>query len=164
MSPIQVVKPSRLSRAVWVTLIAGLTAVAVAENVTVKTEVNVKSDQNPFADPVETVASDTQLEVLGRDNGWIRVRTPTGKQGFISEGDLPPNASLASVQGNGQASAVSNDAALRGLQEDAEKYAHDKNWNTAGVEQMIAWGKSVSDNDLIAFGKAGHVGPAKFRR
>ncbi|HZL34833.1 MAG TPA: SH3 domain-containing protein [Tepidisphaeraceae bacterium] len=156
-------RPRRLRGAILVAVIAGLTAVGVAEQVIVNQDVNVKSDKNPFADPVETVGADTKLEVLGRDSGWIRVRTPGGNVGFISEDDLPPNLNLASVQGNGQASTLSNDAAIRGLQDDAEKYAKGKNLSTAGVEQMIAWGKKVTDNDLIAFGKAGHVGPRKFR-
>ena len=164
MSQIKQARPRGFRRAMLAMAIAGLAAVAVAEQVIVKTEVNVKSDKNPFADPVETVPDSTKLDVLGRDSGWIRVRTPSGKEGFISEDDLPPNVNLASVQGGGQASAVSNDAALRGLQDDTEKYAKGKNYNTAGVERMVAVGKSVSDNDLIAFGKAGHVGPKKYRR
>ncbi len=156
-------KSRRLRHILLAAVIAGVGLVAVADDVVVKTEVNVKSDTNPFADAVETVGSDTKLTVLSRKDGWIRVRTPSGKEGFISEGDLPSNSTLASVQGNGQTNGVSNDAALRGLQDDAEGYAKSKNWNTAGVEQMIKLGNSITDNDLVAFGQAGHVGPKKFR-
>ena len=157
-------KSRSLRRWAVTAVVASLAVGALAEQVIVKSDVAVKSDKNPFADAVETVGSDTKLEVLAHDNGWLRVRTPGGKEGFISEGDLPPNTSLAGVQGNGQAGQVSNDAALRGLQDDAEAYAKSKSFNTAGVEQMIAWGKTISDADVVAFANAGHVGPAKYRK
>jgi uncharacterized protein YjfI (DUF2170 family) len=154
----------RMQRVLITAIVAGLGVVAMANQVIVRTEVNVKSDTNDFADAVETVGANTKLEVLSQKDGWLRVRTPSGKEGYISEGDLPANSTLASVQGNGQTNTVSNDAALRGLEDDAESYAKTKNWNTDGVKQMIALGSSVTSNDLIAFGKAGHVGPKKYRQ
>ncbi len=156
-------KSRKMPRLMVLAVVAGLTAVTVAEQAIVKSEVNIKADKNPFADAVETVPSDTQLQVLSHDGDWLKVRTPSGKEGYISEADLPPKADLASIQGTGGSSGPSNDAALRGLQDDAEHYAKGHNYSTAGVEQMIAWGRSISDNDLKAFADAGHVGPKKYR-
>ena len=157
-------KSRKLWRVVAVSLVGGLGIVAMAKEVIVKTEVNVKSDTNAFADPVETVGSDTKLQVLSEKDGWLRVRTPSGKEGFISEGDLPSNSTLASVQGNGQTNGVSNDAAMRGLNEDAEKYAKSKNFDPTAANQLIKMEDAITDNDLVAFGKSGHVGPKKFRQ
>ena len=142
----------------------GMAAVGVAEQVMITQDVDVKSDKNPLADPVETVGSNTQLEVLSRDGGWLRVRTPAGKEGFISQDDLPSNVNVAGLSGNANSGGIDTAAAGKGLQDDAEKYAKTKNLNTAPLDQMIAWGKSVSDKDLREFDQAGHVGPAKFRK
>jgi len=158
----------RFRRFALVGVLAGLGAVEVGTKYIVKTDVNVKTATNPFAAPVETVPSDTVLEVLvkltGADSGWLRVRAPDGEEGFISESDLPPRADLAAVQGSGGASQLASDAALRGLQDDATHYGKSKNYNIAAVLHMLELGQSITDNDLISFGKAGHIGPKNFRQ
>jgi hypothetical protein len=164
MNPIGKRVPRRVRHVILAAVIAGLSAVAVAEQVVVKTDVDVRADKNPLADAVESVPTETKLEVLGREGGWVKVRTPGGKEGYVAQDDLPANTNLAGAQGNAVASDVDASAAGRGLQEDTEKYAAAKNLNKAGVNQMLAWNKAVSSNDLKAFAAAGHVGAAKYRK
>jgi hypothetical protein len=151
-------------RGVLVAVIAGLAAVAAAEQVVVHQDVDVKSEKNPLADPVESVSSNTQLEILSRDGGWVRVRTPSGKEGFLSSDELASNVGVGDLSGSGDVRGVSAAAAGRGLQDDAEKYAGAKHLSTKGVNTMIAWGNAVTAKDLRDFAKAGNVGPKKYRR
>ena len=156
--------PRRRRRVMAGLLAAGLAAVAVAAPVTVQQDVDVKSDKNPLADPVETVSSGGTLEKLSVDGSWVRVRTAAGKEGYVSADELPGSTDVSNVSGNTAVSGSVAAAAGRGLQQDAEKYAASKNLNKAGVNQMIAWGNAVKDRDLRDFAKAGHVGPSKFRK
>jgi hypothetical protein len=158
--------PGLKSRSVRRVIAAAAIAVLAlaADEVIVKKDVNLKADKSHFAEKVEAISSDTKLQVISRDEHWLRVRAPDGKEGFLAASDLPPKADLASVKAGGQGTTLSNDAALRGLQDDAESYAKNNNYTTDGVEQMIAWGKQISEDDLQAFAAEGHVGPASFRR
>ena len=61
--------------------------------------------------------------MLAHDGGWVRVRTPAGKEGFISQDDLPANTNLAAVSGSGKTSGADASLAGRGLEEDTAKYA-----------------------------------------
>jgi hypothetical protein len=145
-------------------VLMGAAAVAAAEQVVVHQDVDIKGDKNPLADPVETVSTDSKLEVLSRDGGWVRVRTPSGKEGYVSQDDLASNVNVGDLSGNGDVRGMSTAAAGRGLEEDTEHYAAQRHLSKAGVDLMIKWGNAVTAKDLRAFAKAGNVGPGKYRK
>lgn len=163
MIRIQYVTTNRLHRGVIAAVIAGATAFAVAEQVTVHRDIDVVADKNPLADTVETVPTDTKLDVVNRDGSWVRVRTPAGKEGYVTADDVAGVTSLSGATGNTNVNGLNVTAASKGLKDDAEKYARQKNLKTDGVNTMYAWGDSVSKKDLRDFAKAGHVGNSKFR-
>jgi len=164
MKRISGAKAPRFRRGVLIAVVAGLTAIATAEQVVVHQDVDVKSDKNPLADPVESVTANTQLQVLSRDGGWVRVKTPDGKEGFVSQDDLASNTDVTGLSGSGNVNGVSSAAAGRGLQDDTEHYAGQKHMSTEGVNLMIRWGNEVSARDLREFAKAGNVGLRKYRK
>src|SRR5437764_15444238 len=149
----------RCRRGILVAALVGFAAVAAAEQVVVHQEVDVKTEKNPLADPVETVTTNTQLQVLSREGGWIRVKTPNGKEGYVSQDDLASNTDVSGLSGNSDVRGMSSAAAGRGLTEDTEKYAGQKRFSTTGVNTMIKWGNAVSSKELRDFAKAGNVGP-----
>src|SRR5579871_5281480 len=57
---------------------------------------DVREGPGLLFDPVETVARSAKLQELERtDDGWIKVQTPAGKQGYVFKGsvaDKPPTA------------------------------------------------------------------------
>jgi hypothetical protein len=164
MNQLPILGSRRLRKALLVAVIGGLAAVAVAENVVMKNDVAVLSDKNPFASTVETVVPNSTLQILSRDGGWVRVRTASGKEGFISSDDLPANTNLSKVTGSGNATGADASLASRGLESDTENYARQKNLNPRDAQLMVDWGKLITRDDVVKFAQEGHVGPARFRK
>ncbi len=164
MSKLLSVPSRRLRKSLLVAVLGGLAAVAVAENVVVKNDVNVLADKNPFAGTVETVSNNTSLQILARDGGWVRVRTPGGKEGFISADDLPASTNLSGVQGTGSASGADASLASRGLDRETEQYAKLKNLSPADAQLMVDWGNLIRSDDVVRFAEQGHIGPAQYRK
>src|SRR6476646_7784703 len=57
---------------------------------------DVREGPGLLFDPVESVTKSAKLAELERtDDGWIKIRTPSGKEGYVfkgSVGDKPPSA------------------------------------------------------------------------
>lgn len=150
-------------RVMTAAVVAGLAIVAVADNnVTVKKVAYILADKDPLADPVETVETGTQLQVLERKNGWVNVKTPSGKVGFISQDDLPGNVNVSGLKGAGTGT-LSTSAASKGLQDDAASYSKDKKIDKEPLETLLGWGDAISSEDLKKFDKGGHVGSVTHR-
>lgn len=154
----------RLRRWVMAAVVAGLTAAAAGDSVIIKGSVDVLADKDPAGDTVETVPNNTKLEILDQKGGWVHVRTPSGKEGYITKDQLPSATNLASVSGSSVSSGADASLASRGLEPDTEAYARSKNMSPADAQQAKDWGDAVSRDDLKAFMKAGHVGPQKHRQ
>ena len=92
----------RVRQAIAVALL-GSCALVMADNIVVQRNVDVLSDKSPFSAPVETVNANASLVQIGKDGSFIHVRTPSGKEGWITEDDLPVKTTVSSVTGNGEA-------------------------------------------------------------
>jgi len=130
---------------------------------------DVREGPGLLFDPVESVAKSAKLAELERtDDGWIKVRTLSGKEGYVfrgSVGDKPPSGSnpltAMNMTSDAEAAQMSTGAAAKGLEPEAEKYAKNKNYNKAALDSVVALNKSVKGATWMQFCKDGHVGPAK---
>src|SRR5579862_9576518 len=103
MNESSVRKRNVLRRAVMAAVLAGVTMTASADQVTIHKALDVLADKNPFADPVESVASDTSLERLGTEGSWVKVKTPSGKIGYVTSDDIQSPLNLTGVAANNSA-------------------------------------------------------------
>jgi hypothetical protein len=164
MSKIFNSRSRRIRRCAIAVVMAGALVAVAAENpVKVPKDTDVFADKNQLSDTVETVPTGASLQPVGHEGGWVKVRTPSGKEGYVSEDDLAPIASLTGATGNTSVNGLTVTAASKGLQDDTEKYAQMKHFKTDNLNQMIIWGNDVSPKDVKDFAKSGKVGPAKYR-
>lgn len=143
-------------------------AVVVAEDLTVqRDQVDVRQGPGLLFDPVTTVGKNTRLQVLERtDDGWIKVQTPDGKQGYVFGESIKPAESgglFGGITSDAEASQMSTAAASKGLEPEAEQYAHSRSYSKASLDQVIAVNKSVKGQQWMKFCQDGKVGPAKPR-
>jgi uncharacterized protein YgiM (DUF1202 family) len=130
---------------------------------------DVREGPGLLFDPVESVNKSAKLQELERtDDGWIKVKTPSGKEGYVfnkSVGDKPPSGGNAltamNMTSDAEAAQMSTGAAAKGLEPEAEKYARNKNYNKAALDSVVALNKSVKGSTWMQFCKDGRVGPAK---
>ena len=130
---------------------------------------DVRDGPGLLFDPVESVAKSAKLQELERtDDGWIKVRTPSGKEGYVfkkSVGDKPPSAdgplTAMNMTSDAEAAQMSTGAAAKGLEPEAEKYAQNKNYSKAALDSVVALNKGVKGSKWMQFCKDGQVGPAK---
>ena len=125
----------------------------------------VVAEKSVDSDTVEAVALGTKLTVLEESDGWLRVRTATGKEGFIWRNQVKsakePNFfnKLGStiVGGDATASQTSAANAGRGMSEEARQYAAARGYNTAGPDKMLAL-RQACKPDVKKFAQDGRVG------
>ncbi|HEX4792200.1 MAG TPA: SH3 domain-containing protein [Humisphaera sp.] len=153
----------RLRRGVMAAVLATLAITASADQVTIHKALDVLADKNPFADSVESVPSETSLERLGTEGSWVKVKTPSGKIGYVTSDDIQSPLNLTGVAANNSADLAAASNAGRGLNDDSRDFAKQKNLTLNGLNAMVNTGKAVSRQDVREFGKAGNVGPAKYR-
>jgi len=157
-------RSKKFRRGVIAAVIASaMTAVAAEAPIKAPKDVDVVADKNPLSETVETIPSGTDFQPISRDGSWIKVRTPGGKEGYVSAEDVTPLASLTGASGSTSVNGLTVTNATKGLGPDTEKYAQMKNFKTDNLNQMITWGNDVSAKEVKDFAKGGHVGPAKYR-
>jgi len=130
---------------------------------------DVREGPGLLFDPVESVTKSAKLKELERtDDGWIKVQTPSGKEGYVfkgSVGDKPPSGgnplTAMNMTSDAEAAQMSTGAAAKGLEPEAEKYARNKNYNKAALDSVISLNKGVKGSTWMQFCKDGQVGPAK---
>src|SRR5258708_6332236 len=152
-------------RGILAALIASaVTAVAAEAPIKAPRDLDVVADKNPLSATVETVPSQTELQPLAHEGSWIKVRTPSGKEGYVSSDDVAQLASLSGATGDTSVNGLAVTSASKGLTDDTKKYADLKHFKTDNLNQMVAWGNDVSPKEVKDFAKGGHVGPAKYRK
>jgi len=169
----RVFKRGHRMRAAFMAIVIGSAAVVVAEDLYVQPEkLDVREGPGLLFDPVDTVNRNAKLQVLEKtDDGWIKVQTPGGKQGYVfgkSVGAKPaagpgPLAGL-NLTSNAEASEMSTGAASKGLEPEAEHYARSKNYSKASLDRVVALNKSVKGKQWLEFCQQGKVGPAKGKK
>jgi hypothetical protein len=149
-------------------LAGGGVALAAAEKVVVHVpELAIRPNTTAFGMPVETVKDSATLEVLSHENGgWLKVRTSSGKEGYVKEAaltarSLAPAKSFAA--GDAASSGTGAALATKGLEQDTVKYASTNRYNTTGVVKMIATHESITPEEFIRFEQEGRVGEAQKR-
>lgn len=112
-----------------------------------------------------TVNQNTKLQELERtDDGWVKVQTPDGKQGYVladAVGKSPAKALVAGNVGSNSGAEMGTSLAARGLEPEAENYSRSKSYDKAALNKVIALNKTVNDGQYWQFGKDGKVGPGK---
>jgi len=148
-------------------ILAGLAAIAISGGVVLGDQVLVQGrnvevveDMASDAATVELVAPGNKLEVIGKTGRWLKVRTPTGKTGFVPETMVKRNTSgfdLAAITGGPSASDMSAANAGRGLTEQAGTYARSRGYRTDGPDRLVALRQKYKA-DLKQFKAEGRVG------
>lgn len=153
---------------VWGIIICGLTAGVVAEDLFVQLgQVQVKSGRGQLFPSVDTVKRNDKLQVLERAaDGWIRVRTPSGKEGYVFQKTVGanPTAGQTSVGvSDTEAQNLAAPAASKGLEPESKQYASTKNYNPAALNRVTALNEPSDEkaNRWTAFCNDGKVGPAR---
>lgn len=150
-------------------VVASGAVLAIAEDLYVQPDhADVREGPGRLFDVTTTVNKSNKVSVLERtDDGWIKVQTPDGKQGYIFQKQLAatppagPGPFAFNVTSDAEASNMGTAAAGKGLEPDAESYARNKNYSKANLDAVIAMNKSVKGKDWMKFCEFGKVGPAK---
>jgi uncharacterized protein YgiM (DUF1202 family) len=150
--------------------VLGLSSAVGAETVYVKFgNAAIRSGQHSTDAVVAPVKQGDQLQVVGRENSWLKVSIG-GKQGYIHKNSIStePVQIQRGSSGNskyaGRGMSAEAGLAGRGLGPNAEKWAQGKNLNPSGLMRMLDQNKEIRFNSgdaLQQFVTAGHVGSAK---
>lgn len=165
-----------LSITVFLVLAAAASGV-YAESLWVTSEQTaLKAGRSISAATLAELNRGTQLTVLDYESRWYRVRTLDGQTGWVYRGkvsDTPPEQSgqpkgegggIGDLLGGLSGSSVEADAAdsarsIRGLSPEAEAYAKKTGTpqqSRKALDRVLSM--SVTENEVDAFLKAGHIG------
>jgi uncharacterized protein YgiM (DUF1202 family) len=112
-----------------------------------------------------TLNQNTKLQELERtDDGWVKVQTPDGKQGYVLADNVANAKAKALVigpVGSSSGAQMGTSLAARGLEPEAESYSRNKSYDKRALDNVIALNKKVNDAQYWKFGKDGKVGPGK---
>jgi uncharacterized protein YgiM (DUF1202 family) len=170
MKSLRLLSARRIRAVVLGAAIASGAALVLAEDLYVQPDrLDVREGPAVLFDPVDAVKKNDKVTVLERtDDGWIKIQTPSGKQGYVFQKELankPPAAPgpLAglSVTSDAEASQMGTGAAAKGLEPEAEQYAKSKNYSKVNLDKVIAMNKAVKGKDWMQFCQNGQVGPGK---
>jgi len=162
-------KFKRVAAAVALTsvLMAGL---AVAEDVWINAElVQIRSGKGAVYPVIATAQKGAKLTVVDHEGKWIKVTVPDAQgqpqDGYVFENSISPTEVsgggnlLANMGAGANASDLSTGAAGKGLAEDAETYAHNKNLDPAPLQKLVDFRKAIDPKLWTDFTAAGKVGP-----
>ncbi|HSU66690.1 MAG TPA: SH3 domain-containing protein [Tepidisphaeraceae bacterium] len=160
----------RVCAALLSAVVCSTAAVVVAEDLYVQpNRLDVREGPGLLFDPVDSVTKSTKVTVLERtDDGWIKIHTPAGKEGYVFQKELaakPPAApgpfAGLNVTSDAEASQMGTAAASKGLEPEAETYAKNKSYSKVNLDKVIAMNKAVKGKEWMQFCKDGQVGPSK---
>jgi hypothetical protein len=155
---------SRSLRAALVSacVLGAATAVVVAEQMAVqRPRAEVLDAKGSAGDVIETIKLNGSLEVLGHEGPWVRVRTPSGKVGYVANAVFQKSSGgtdLSAASGSSTASRTEASAAGRGLDPDVENYIASKHLDPAALLRMQAIRDACRGKRLRSFEKTGNVG------
>ena len=131
--------------------------------------VKVNAEKSPTSAVIATLALGDAVTVLTEEGRLAKVKTSTGKTGWVFKFRLSeekPSSSggglgLSGLTGRKTIAARESRAggSIRGLKESTEQYAKDKQISQEhrdAVDRMEAF--SLAPNDLMEFKKSGHLG------
>lgn len=147
-------------------IVLGGAGLAIAADLFVQPDtVDLMDSPGALGNVTGTLNQNTQLQELGRtDDGWVKVQTPDGKQGYVLADALAGNKAKPLVigpVGSDSGAQMGTSLAARGLEPEAEQYSRSKNYDKTALNRVIALNKSVNDAQYWKFGHDGKVGPGK---
>ena len=121
----------------------------------------VRAEAKAWAAAIGALKYGDSIQALSVSDGWLKVRTSGGKQGYLHESAVTTKKIVLSSRGGGSDSAADRaDVVLagKGFSQAIERdlAAQDSSLNFKGVDEMERL--RVSDVELAAFIKAGHLG------
>jgi hypothetical protein len=146
--------------------LAAVAGAAAAEQVFVqKPSAVVREDKGNLYKEVATVAKGTPLTVLERDGRWLRVKAPSGGEGWVFDAAVTAKRTgpgLGDVLGsNADAGAAAPAAAGKGLEPEAIAYADNEHLDRSPLARLVAARKALDPEQLRRFMAEGKVGEAK---
>lgn len=147
-------------------LVLSAAGVAVAESIWVSAEqVDIRDGKTALDNLVETVKKGTELQVIGREGRYVKVKTPKGREGYVfanatSNQRVGGGGNIFQAMGAGtDAGELGSGAAAKGLNPEANQYAAQKGIDRKGFDDLIAMRKAIKPAELKAFMAEGKVGP-----
>lgn len=121
----------------------------------------VRAEPRAWATAVTALKYGDSIQALSESDGWLKVRTAGGKQGYLHESAVTTKKIVLSMRGiSGDGTADRTDVVLagKGFNQAVERdlAAQDGSLNFKAVDEMERL--RVSDTDLAAFIKAGQLG------
>jgi uncharacterized protein YgiM (DUF1202 family) len=163
---------TRACAAVFAAVVGGAAGIVLADDLYVQPlKLDVREGPGLLFDPVDSVKKNDKLHVLEKtDDGWFKVQTPGGKQGYVFKESVKSQPAAApgplaglNVTSNAEAAEMSQGAAGKGLEPETDNYARSKNYDRTALNRVIAMNAPGSQKarDWMQFCKEGKVGPAR---
>lgn len=163
-------RPSRWRVAILSAVVISTGGMLLAGDLFVQPDkLDVREGPGLLFDPVESIAKNAKLKELERtDDGWIKVQTPSGKEGYVFKQSVsdkqaggPGLFSAFQPTSDAEAAQMSTGAASKGLEPEADKYAASKSYSKVNLDAVIAMNKAVKGKQWVQFCQDGKIGPSK---
>ena len=165
-------KVSRCIVAVLALLLFATTAMAEEQRWVSSEGTVLKSEASAASENVANVQVGTEVTVVESGGRWLKVRTASGKEGWVYAGritDTPPTAEVSGGDDGlfggsmkkSQISTAKADSArsIRGLSPEANQYAKDRGTPEMYKKSLdVVLQRKVNDRELRAFLKEGKIG------
>ncbi|MDD2309036.1 MAG: SH3 domain-containing protein [Desulfuromonadaceae bacterium] len=158
--------------AVLALLLAASVAIAEEKRWVSSEGTALKADASATSENIADMQIGTAVTVIESGGRWLKVRTATGKEGWLYTGRVSDTPPAAEVSGDGgglfgasmqksQISTAKADSArsIRGLSPEAAQYAKDRGTPEMYKKSLdVVLERKVSANELKAFLKEGKIG------